>query len=104
VWEGGSTKEASGSWYTNKGTKKMRALPLNIAWGIWLARNLKLFEGQETLLLKCAIQSLNILNVYPQVEEKQKRPSRKVEVINTNIPWAYFDGASQVNPPIGGTG
>jgi len=24
-------------------TQKMRVLPLNIAWGIWLARNLKLF-------------------------------------------------------------
>jgi hypothetical protein len=65
VWEGGSTEEAFRIWYINKDMKKFRALPLNIAWGIWLARNLKLFEGHETLPLKCAIQSLNILNSYP---------------------------------------
>jgi hypothetical protein len=61
------------------------------------------FEGHETLPLKCAIQSLNILNAYPQVEEKQKRKGTKEEVINKDIPWAYFDGASQGNPPKGGS-
>jgi hypothetical protein len=46
----------------------------------------------------------NILNVYPQVEEKQKILSKKEEVINMDIPWAYFDGASQGNPLVGGLG
>jgi hypothetical protein len=55
AWEGGSTEEAFRTWFINKDTKKIKALPLNIAWGIWLARNLKLFEGYETLPLKCAI-------------------------------------------------
>jgi hypothetical protein len=40
-------EEAFRSWYTNKDTKKMRALPLNIAWGIWLARNLKLLKDRR---------------------------------------------------------
>jgi hypothetical protein len=38
-------KKPSGLGNTNKDTKQIRTLPLNIAWGIWLARNLKLFEG-----------------------------------------------------------
>jgi hypothetical protein len=37
------------------------------------------------------------------VEEKQKRKGTKEEVINKDIPWAYFDGASQGNPPKGGS-
>jgi hypothetical protein len=104
VWEGGDIEEAFRSWYSKKDTKKIRSLPLNIAWGVWLARNLKLFEGKETLPLKCVIQSLNILNAYPWVEEKQKRHELKEEVINKAIPWAYFDGASQGSPPKGGVG
>jgi hypothetical protein len=59
--------------FINIVTKKIKALPLNIAWGIWLTKSLKLFEGHETLPLKCATQYLNILNEYPRVEEKQKQ-------------------------------
>jgi len=33
-----------------KDMKKIKALPLNIAWGVWLERNLNLFEGKETHL------------------------------------------------------
>jgi hypothetical protein len=36
------------------------------------------------------------------VEEKHSRHEPIEEVINKNIPWAYFDGASQGNPPKGG--
>jgi ribonuclease HI len=38
------------------------------------------------------------------VEEKQKRQGTIEEVINKDIPWAYFDGASQGHPPKGGFG
>jgi hypothetical protein len=57
---------------------------------------------ERRLPLKCEIQSLNILNAYPRVEEKQKRHTLKEEVINKAIPRAYFDGASQGSPPKGG--
>jgi hypothetical protein len=32
VWEGGDIEEVFRSWYSNKDTKKIRSLPLNIAW------------------------------------------------------------------------
>jgi hypothetical protein len=53
-------------WCANKNIKKITSLPLNIAWGVWLAKNLKLFEGKETLPLKCVVHDINILNAYPQ--------------------------------------
>jgi hypothetical protein len=53
-----------------------------------------LFEDKGTLPLKCVVQALNILNAYPQVQEKQISHNLKEEVINRDIPWAYFDGAS----------
>jgi hypothetical protein len=65
----------------------MRALPLNIIWGIWLARNLKLFEGHETLPPKCAIQFLNMGSAYPWVEEK-----KKTEYKRRCHPYIYYLG------------
>jgi hypothetical protein len=71
LWEGESIEEDFRTWCSKKETFKIRALPLNIAWGVWLARNLKLFEDKETLPLKCAVQAINILNAYPQLQKNQ---------------------------------
>jgi hypothetical protein len=57
---------------------------------------LKLFEGKETLPLKYVIQTLNILNSYPHPHDKQNKHELKEEVINKDIPWAYFDGARRL--------
>jgi hypothetical protein len=84
--------------------KNIRALPLNIAWGVWLARNLKLFEGKETLPLKCVVQDLNILNAFPQPQEKQSSLGHLKEIIDMKFHGTYFDGASQGTPPRGGVG
>jgi len=55
VWEGLDAEEAFRAWYSRKDTKKIKALPLNIDWGVWLARNLILFERKNNLSLKCVI-------------------------------------------------
>jgi hypothetical protein len=46
VWGGGNIEEALISWYFKKDTKNIKSLPLNIAWRLWLARNLNLFKGK----------------------------------------------------------
>jgi hypothetical protein len=53
--EGEDIEEAFRSWYTKKDTKRINSLPLDIAWGVWLAKNLEIFEGNETLPLRCVI-------------------------------------------------
>jgi hypothetical protein len=53
--EGEDIEEAFRSCNEKKYTKKIKSLPLNIAQGVWLAMNLKLFEGKETLPLKCVV-------------------------------------------------
>jgi hypothetical protein len=50
---------------TKMETISLRALPLNIALRVWLAKNLKLFEDKETLPLKHVVLSLNILYAFP---------------------------------------
>jgi hypothetical protein len=38
---------------------------INVAWGIWLAKTLKLFEDKETLPLKCVVQSKHSICLSP---------------------------------------
>jgi len=56
VWVGNDIEEAFRRWCTNKETRRFKGLPINVAWGIWLDTNLKLFEDEETLPLKCVLQ------------------------------------------------
>jgi hypothetical protein len=82
---GDKIEEAFKIWCDDKDTKKIRALPLNIAWGVWLDMNLKLFENKETLPLKCVVHELNILNIYLRFHDKQITHISKEEEINKNI-------------------
>jgi hypothetical protein len=49
-----------------------------------------LFEDKETLPLKCVVQSLNILNAYPQVQEKYISHMQGEVAINKDIPWIFL--------------
>jgi hypothetical protein len=64
TWEGVAIKQCSRRWCQNKDTT-YKSLLISYAWGIWVARNAKLFEGVDTHPLKYATQSLNILYFFP---------------------------------------
>jgi hypothetical protein len=51
----------------NNETRKYRPLPLNILSGVCMARKTNIFEGMDTLPLKCAVQGLDILSSFPQI-------------------------------------
>jgi hypothetical protein len=74
LWEGGSLEEAFRTWCSRKDTSKFRELPLNITWGVWIVIHLKLFQGRETLPLKCVVQAINILN-YLSTHARKTYPS-----------------------------
>jgi hypothetical protein len=42
IWAGDEIEEAFRIWCTKKETKRFRALPLNIAWGVWLAKEFEI--------------------------------------------------------------
>jgi hypothetical protein len=54
--------------------------------------------------LKCVIQSLNILSTFPQFKEGCISKHSLKEVINKDLPWDFFYGASQGSPPKVGQG
>lgn len=61
----------------NVTVKRYKALPLIVPWGIWLSRNASLFEDRYLLPLQCAMQSLLIINSFPQL--KADKPIRQID-------------------------
>lgn len=72
--------------------------------GIWLSRNANLFQGTNTLSLKCVTRNLNILSSFPQFSSSPPRNNVSGDNINEETPWTYFDGASQGTPSKGWVG
>jgi len=99
-WEimGRSIRDTFRTSCNRKDTSKFITLYLNIVWGVWLTINLKLFKEKETVHVKCVVQTITNLNVYPQVQKKNIPHSQSELQINKKISWAFFDGDSQWNP------
>jgi hypothetical protein len=45
LWEGRDLEHSWHSWWNNKDYKHLKALPLLVIWGVWLARNSFIFKG-----------------------------------------------------------
>jgi hypothetical protein len=96
-WQGESVEEAWKDWLSSPINRSIKALPLILNWGIWLARNATVFKDKPSLPELLVAQGLNILAHFPQ--EKEMRGARIIreEDIDHNKPWDFFDGASQNN-------
>jgi hypothetical protein len=75
-WQGTSIEEAWKSWVQNPRNKRIKALPLLITWGIWIARNSVIFKSKDSLPDIIVAKSLAILAHFPQ--EKVLPPPRHV--------------------------
>jgi len=60
-----SIEEAFRRRCTKKLTRSFKTFHLNISWGIWLTRNLKLFDKKEISHLKCVVQAPDVLKYFP---------------------------------------
>eukprot|EP00253_Pinus_taeda_P033361 PITA_33361 len=66
-------------------------------WEVLQARNKAIFQEAFLSAESIAIQSSAIFLSIPEPEESRKNSQNREEKIRPNIPWAYFDGASQNN-------
>ena len=82
-------------WSTSPLNLKLRALPLLYIWGIWLAKNKAIFLEKSSSPEEVAKQGLDILSYFPQTKDLLAPRFITEEQIGQDIPWAYFDGASQ---------
>jgi ribonuclease HI len=95
VWRGPSLEQAWKDWLQVPKFKKIKALPLLVSWGIWLARNSTIFKDKASIPEIIAAQGLSILSHFPQEKDIPAICINLPELIDSSNPWAYFDGASQ---------
>eukprot|EP00253_Pinus_taeda_P015506 PITA_15506 len=96
-WGGESVTVAWERWWNQNPGGNLRNLPPIISWGVWIARNKAIFQEVFIPTEAIAIQSSAIFLSIPEPEESRKKSQIREEHIRPNIPWAYFDGASQDN-------
>jgi len=81
----------------------MKALPLLVIWGVWIARNDMIFSEKCCTPEIMATLASGILMAYPQhIRVKNQRDILEVE-IDKSVPWGFFDGATQGNICGGGS-
>jgi hypothetical protein len=83
------------NWSRDPRNKELKALPILISWGIWLAWNATIFKETTSILEVIATQILSILSHFPQKKEAPSLRVRQQEDIDTLKPRDFFDGSSQ---------
>eukprot|EP00253_Pinus_taeda_P016263 PITA_16263 len=96
-WEGESVLAIWEQWWNHSSEENLRNLPLIVCWGVWLARNRCLFKDNVPSAEATTIQSTTVYSSIPEPENTRNKPQSREEPIRAGVPWAYFDGASQIN-------
>ena len=92
------------AWWTDKSVCLHSAFPSLFTYGIWWARNTATFNNKMIPFEVTAALVIQWTREHrSQVKEEKFRVLVPPE-INKEIPWAFFDRASQGDPPLGGVG
>eukprot|EP00253_Pinus_taeda_P011302 PITA_11302 len=84
-------------WWTNHPDSNLRNLLPIFFWGVWLTKNKCIFQDQA---FSPTVVASNCAAIYSSLPppEPNIAPNRDAPlIINENLPWAFFDGASQQN-------
>ena len=94
-WHGHTVLEAFQNWWDAHHTPALRATPCIFAWGIWITRNKVIFQDCRIPLDIVAAQIVSIVQHFKAPVKASRTRGTQEEQIEKNIPWGYFDGASQ---------
>jgi ribonuclease HI len=101
-WIDPSLEQVWQDWWSTRIYRGLRALPLLIIWGVWLARNSLIFKGVSLVPEITTAKSIAILSSLSTPVERVKTRQFQEEDIDKTKPWGFFDGASQNNTCEGG--
>ena len=94
-WDGDTVNSAWDRWWRSFSRSKLKALPLIIIWGIWLARNGAIFENKACLPAITSAQSVGLYKALPEhIRAAEQRRNLNL-VLDKSYPWGFFDGAAQ---------
>jgi len=103
-WVGPSIEHAWKNWCVDSSYRRIKSLPLVVAWGVWLARNSSIFKDNTPTPDIIVEQVLSILSHLPQEKKERAIGIPPIVQIDHSLPWDYFDGASQNTNQICGGG
>jgi hypothetical protein len=66
IWQGPSIEDSWKDWSASRSNENIKAIPLLIMWGVWLARNVTIFKDTISSLDHIVIHCLDILSHFPQ--------------------------------------
>jgi hypothetical protein len=94
-WNGPTLEATWGNWLQNTSHKNLKALPLLISRGVWMARNSAIFLDKASVAELVATKSLSILEHFPHEKNEPGIRASQPAPIDPTLPWDFFDGASQ---------
>lgn len=96
-WEGQGLLDAWQKWWNESSNERERTIPLLITWGTWLARNQVIFKDSVFPIGRLAAEGASIYESIPIPQALSTSRAVCQESVRYSIPWAYFDGASDIN-------
>jgi len=104
AWHGQNVLEAFQNWWFDHNTPALRATPCIFAWGIWITWNKVIFQDCRVPLESIAAQVVSIVQHFKVLEKPSQPRGIREENIDKDVPWGYFDGASQEQQMLCGGG
>ena len=98
-------KEKTKAWWNDERVGPLEAFPILFVYSIWEARNKTIFNN--TWIPPDIAISLLMRKIQEHKRDIAKNKIRIIRMraeINKEIPWAFFNGASQWEPHLGGAG
>lgn len=93
-WEGADLNSAWEVWtQRHKGSKSIN-LPILVNWHIWKARNGHIFYNRPVHWLMIEAGIIAAFGELPDPPPPKERHPHPPPCIDTNTPWAFFDGAT----------
>lgn len=101
-WEGADLNNTWDEWpLRHKGTKLINLLVL-VNWHIWKARNRNIFYNKPAHWPQIEAGIISAFKELPDPPPPKERRPRPHPSIDTNSPWAFFDGVANQNGCDGG--
>ena len=97
-------KKKTKSWWSDEKVDQFEAFPILYVYSIWEARNKAIFNN--TWVPPDIVNTLLLNKIQEHKKDSIRHKTRAIREpkINKEMPWAFFDGASQGDPPLGGVG
>ena len=100
----GDWEQRAKDWWANEALCNYAAFPILFVYTIWETRNRAIFKNLWTPIDITTNILVQKAQEYQSFPKKGKKRTVKHPEIDKSFPWAFFNGASQGDPPIGGVG